>query len=72
MAVAAFQKLNQPEFDDIASKLTYCIGSYNYDRNPTGLVEYGFRALEMLKEVRRKFPKKVSASVINSLEDSLN
>jgi len=71
ITVATFQKLKQPEFDDIISKLGYCIGSYNYDKNPTGLVEYGFRALEMLKEVRRKFPRKVSAAVINSLEESL-
>lgn len=71
MAVQAFQKLKQPEFDDIVGKLVYCIGSYNHDKNPSGLVEFGFHALEMLKEIRRKFPRKVSASVISALEDTL-
>ena len=70
-AVKTFQKLHQPEFDDIISKLEYCIGSYNYDKNPKGLVEFGFQSLEMLKEIRKKFPRKVPPAVITSLEDSL-
>ncbi len=71
LAVAAFQKLKQPEFDDIISKLTYCIGSYNFDKNPAGLVEFGFKALEMLKEIRKKHPRKVSSKIVDTLEDSL-
>ena len=72
LAVKTFQKLNQPEFSEIISKLEYCIGSYNFDKNPSGLVEFGFLALEMLKEVRKNHPRKVSASLVASLEDNLN
>ena len=65
LAVQTFKKLKKPEFDDIISKLEFCIGSYNFDKNPSGLVEYGFKALEMLKEIRKKFPKKVPAKLLD-------
>jgi hypothetical protein len=71
LAVQAFQKLKQPEFEDIISKLEFCIGSYNHDKNPSGLVEFGFKAMEMLKEIRKKHPRKVSTEIINALEESL-
>jgi hypothetical protein len=71
LALQAFQKLKQPEFGDIIAKLEFCIGSYNFDKNPAGLVEYGFKAMGILKEVKKKFPRKVSAEVLKSLEESL-
>jgi hypothetical protein len=71
LALQAFRKLKQPEFDDIISKLEFCIGSYNHDKNPIGLVEFGFKALEMFNEIRKKHPRKVSLKVIDALEDSL-
>jgi hypothetical protein len=70
-ALQTFQKLKQPEFDDIISKLAFCIGSYNFDKNPAGLVEFGFKAMEILKEIRKKKPKKISVEVVDSLEESL-
>jgi hypothetical protein len=70
-AMHAFQKLKKPEFEDIISKLEYCIGSYNYDKNPTGLVEFGFKAIEMLREIRKKHPGKVPLKVLTTLEESL-
>ena len=60
LAVQAFRKLNHTDFDDIISKLDFCIGSYNFDKNPAGLVEYGYRAFEMLKEIKKNHPRKVS------------
>jgi len=71
LAVQTFQKFKQPEFDEIISKLEFCIGSYNFDQNPAGLVEYGFKAMEILKEIRKKKPRKVTPEIINSLEESL-
>ena len=71
LAVQAFHKLNQPEFGDIISKLQFCIGSFNYDKNPSGLVEYGFQAFEILKEIKKKYPRKISKEVLAALEDSL-
>jgi len=71
MAMQAFKKLNNPEFGDIVSKLQFCIGSYNFDKNPSGLVEYGHKSLAMLKEIKKKHPRKVAVKVIDILEESL-
>jgi hypothetical protein len=71
LAVQTFRKLKNPEFDEIISKLEFCIGSYNFDKNPSGLVEYGYQAFEMLKAVKKQFPRKVSKEVLASLEESL-
>jgi hypothetical protein len=71
LSIMSFQKLNQPELEDIISKLRFCIGSYNFDKNPSGLVEYGFKALEMLKEIRKTKPRKIPVEVVNALEESL-
>lgn len=70
-AILAFKKINQPEFADVISKLDFCIGSYNFDKNPVGLVEYGHLALELLKEVKKHNPRKVSQTLVKKLEDSL-
>jgi len=71
LAVQAFRKLNHADFDDIISKLEFCIGSYDFDKNPAGLVEYGYKALGMLKEIKRIYPRKVSKTVLSDLENGL-
>jgi hypothetical protein len=70
-AVQAFKKFNDSDFDDIISKLEFCIGSYNFDQNPSGLVEFGYKALDMLKEIKKTHPRKVSKDLLSALEDSL-
>jgi hypothetical protein len=72
LAVKTFRKLNHSDFEHIISKLEFCIGSYNFDKNPIGLVEYGFRALSMLKEIKKNHPRKVSGELISTLENSLS
>lgn len=71
MAAEKFRKLNQPEFSEIISKLEYCIGSYDFDKNPSGLFEYGRKALEMLNDIKKEKPRKISKELIKKLEDSL-
>ena len=71
LAAQTFRKLNHTDFIDIIANLEYCIGSYNFDKNPSGLVEYGYKALEMLKEIKKNYPRKVSKSVLAALEDNL-
>lgn len=71
LAVQAFRKLKHSDFNDIINKLDFCIGSYNFDKNPAGLVEYGYKALGMLKEIKKNYPKKVSKTVLSALEESL-
>ncbi len=71
LAVQAFRKLKHSDFDDIIAKLDFCIGSYNFDKNPAGLVEYGYTALGMLKEIKKNHPRKISKEVLSALEENL-
>ena len=71
-ALNAFKSVNRPEFADIQSKLEFCIGSYDFDHNPVGLVEFGKAALERLTELRKLNPRKVNKSVIENLSRSLS
>jgi hypothetical protein len=71
LAAQTFRKLNHPDFHEIISKLEFCIGSYNFDKNPSGLAEYGHHALVMLKEVKKKNPRKINRNVLAELEESL-
>lgn len=71
LAVKAFRKLNHDDFNEIISKLEFCIGSYDFDKNPSGLVEYGYKAHELLKEIKKKYPRKVAKEVLTALENSL-
>ncbi len=70
-AVQTFAKLKMDEYADLQSKLEYCIGSYDHDNNPSGLVEYGTIALNELKAIKEKSPRKVTKKLITDLEKSL-
>lgn len=70
-AVTAFQKLNKDEFNDIQSKLEWCIGSYTFDKNPAGLHEYGVQSLDLLKKIKKKEPRKVTKKTIDNLEKAI-
>ena len=70
-AVMAFRKLNKEEFNDLQSKLEWCLGSYEYDKNPEGLFEYGIKSLDTLKKVKLKEPRKVTKKVIDGLEKAI-
>ena len=71
-AFMTFKKINTGNFDDISSKLEYCIGSYNFDKNPVGLLEFGNKALVMLKDYKKDNPRKVTKKVVDDLEKSLS
>lgn len=70
-AVEAMQKLNSEELTEIQSKLEWCIGSYEFDKNPAGLHEMGLKSLDMLKVIKQKQPRKVNKKVIDGLEKSI-
>ena len=70
-AVAAFTKINNEAYAELQSKLQYCIGSYDHDKNPSGLKEYGEKALNELRAFKEKNPRKVTKKVITDLEKSL-
>lgn len=67
-ALQTLEKLNQTKTTELQSKLAWCIGSFDYDRNPAGLHEYGTVALEMLKNFKENNPRKVTRKMIDSLE----
>ncbi len=71
-ALNVFKSINQPEFAEIQSKLEFCIGSYDFDHNPVGLVEFGKNALEQLNAFKKTNPRKVNKSVIENLSRSLS
>ena len=66
-AVVTFTKLNLKEQTEIKSKLEYCIGSYDHDKNPAGLYEYGEIALNELRSFKKQNPRKVNKKVIDNL-----
>ena len=70
-AITAIQKLNDAKNAELQSKLQWCIGSYDFDKNPAGLYEYGSQSLNTLKTVKAKQPKKVTKKVIDGLEKAL-
>jgi len=72
LAAQTFSKLNPADYREIISKLQFCIGSFNFDKNPSGLFEYGYEALNMLKDIKKKNPRKVNKNIITSLEESLS
>ena len=71
-AVQVFEKLKKDKFTEIKSKLQYCIGSFDYDENPLGLIEFGKKAAEELKAYKAQHPRKVNKKVIENLEKYLN
>ncbi|MBN2611067.1 MAG: hypothetical protein JXB00_05880 [Bacteroidales bacterium] len=70
-ALETFKKLGNSEYDEIKSKLEFVIGSYEFDKNPVGLVEFGQKALELLSDAKKKNPKKITKKVIADLETAL-
>lgn len=70
-AVVAIQKLKNEDYNEIQSKLKWCIGSYDHDNNPAGLHEYGAKSLDLLKEVKSNNPRKVTKKVIDGLESAI-
>lgn len=71
-ALVAFNKMKNEDYSEISSKLEFVIGSYDYDKNPIGLIEYGEKALIMLKDIKTQSPRKVTKKVIEDLEKNLS
>ncbi|MDD3131217.1 MAG: hypothetical protein GX103_11500 [Bacteroidales bacterium] len=70
-ASTAMAKLNLDAHADLRAKLDYCIGSYDYDKNPEGLYQYGKATLDELKKFKAKNPRKVNKKIIDNLEQAL-
>ena len=70
-ATKVFTNLNKEEYNELVSKLEYCVGSYDFDKNPSGLFEYGTIALKELKAFKKSNPRKVNKKIIDNLEKNL-
>lgn len=70
-AVGAIKKLKNEDLIGIQEKLEWCLGSYEFDKNPSGLHEYGVETLRILKDVKSKQPRKVTKKVIEDLEKAI-
>jgi hypothetical protein len=69
-AAEAFRKLDKPDYSDIISRLEFCIGSYDFDQNPVGLFEHARIAHQMLSEIKKVSPRKISKKLLEDLEKS--
>ncbi len=67
-AYEKLEKINDDSFNEVKDKLAWCIGSYNYDKNPEGLYEVGAEALDALKTYKKEKPRLVSKKLIDNLE----
>jgi len=70
-ATQVLEKLNLDEYTGLKSTLDYCIGSFDYDNNPVGLVEYGEVALKELTAFKEKNPRKVNKKILADLQKGL-
>ena len=55
----------------LQSELQWCLGSYRFDRNPSGLYETAARAVAVLNEEKSKKTKGVTAKFVSDLEKAV-
>ena len=70
-ALTTFEKIKLAETAELQAKLAWCIGSYDYDKNPSGLSEFGGMALTELNRIKEKSPKKVAKKLIDGLDGAI-
>ncbi len=70
--VELFDKLDLEQFADLRSQIKWCIGSYNYDQNASGLFKLGTVALEELTAYKKENnARKVTKKILGALEKAL-
>jgi hypothetical protein len=68
-ALATLQSLGiEPQ---LQQDLEWCLGSYRYDKNPSGLYEMAKRTIAVLQEAKARKAKGVTAKVIGDLEKAV-
>jgi len=56
----------------LQADLEWCLGSYRFDQNATGLKEVIGKAHEVLKQAHAKKTKGITTALLNSIEKVLN
>lgn len=67
----ALRKVGSDKFNQIQDELDYVIGSYGYDKVPTGLHLVGKKALKKLKAVKEEKPRSVTKKVIDEVSKAV-
>lgn len=71
-ARTALAKLRELSLDaQLQADLDWCLGSYSYDKNPSGLYEMVGRAIRVFTAERERKTKGVTAKLITDLEKSI-
>jgi hypothetical protein len=69
---AALKKLQElGTYENLSSELEWCLGSYRFDRNPSGLYEVAGRTLAVLNAEKEKKTKGVTTKLVGDLEKAL-
>ncbi len=55
----------------LQSDIVWCLGSYNHDKNPVGLLEKASQALAVFKAEQAKKTKGITAKLISDIESVL-
>lgn len=63
-AIEALKKLDSNDYSQLEAELEYVIGSYGYDKVPTGLHLVGKKALKRLKAIKEEKPRADRKSVV--------
>ncbi len=56
----------------LQADIEWCLGSYRYDQNTTGLIEVIGKAHDVLKQAHAKKTKGITAALISNIEKVLN
>jgi uncharacterized protein YpuA (DUF1002 family) len=56
----------------LQADIEWCLGSYRYDQNATGLIEVIGKAHDVLKEAHAKKTKGITATLLSNIEKVLN
>ena len=66
-------KLKSLDLDQqLQADLEWCLGSYRYDQNATGLIEAMSKAHEVLKQAHTKKTKGITSTLLSTIEKVLN
>ena len=55
----------------LQGEIKWCLGSYQYDRNPKGLFETGEKAVKFFAEAKAKKVKGIPAKLVTDLQKAL-
>ena len=68
--IKSIDKLKNEQFNDIKSKIEWCVASYDNDKNPIGLHESSVEVLALFTTYKKENPKKITKKVIDGITKS--